>query len=323
MSRLTRAAAAALCSLTLFCSVAPAQQAAAYPTRPIRLIVPGAPGGLSDLLARAVTEPLGAALGQPVVIDNKTGADGTVAVQNAKGHNDGYTLLYHYTAYNQNLVFREGMPYTTADFIPVAQIATAGTAFFVPASLGVNNVAELVKLLKASPNKYAYGTAGVTGQIMMELLAKQEGLVLTHAAYKGEAPGATDLIGGQIAVFAGGSLGAFMPHVKSGRLKALAIAGETRSPAAPEVPTWGEAGYPALVIPSWTGIFVPAGTPAPVVRRLSDEITRIVRNPEIARKIEGYGAQAAPKGSAEFANFLDLDLNRWKNAAKVTGVKFQ
>lgn len=243
MSRLARALAA-LCFLPLFCSVAPAQQAAAYPAKPLRLIVPGAPGGLSDLLARAVSEPSSNALGQPVISENKPGADGTVAVLNAKGHNDGYTLLYHYTAYNQNLVLRDGMPYTPADFIPVAQIAIGGTAFFVPASLGVNNVAELVKLLKASPNKYAYGTAGVTGQIMMELLAKQEGLVLAHAAYKGEAPGATDLIGGQLAVFAGGSLGAFMPHVKSGRLKALAIAGETRSQLAPDVPTWAEAGLP-------------------------------------------------------------------------------
>ena len=319
MTRFALATAAAISSLILFSGAASAQQTATYPNKPVRIIVPGAPGGLSDSLARLVSEPLGAALGQPVVLDNKTGADGTVAVQFSKGHNDGYTLLYHYTAYNQNLVFRQGMPYTPADFIPVAQIAVSGTALLVSASLGVNTLAEFVKLVKASPKKYAYGTAGITGQIAMEFLAKAEGLDIANAPYKGEAPGVTDLVGGQITAFSGGSLGS--PFVTSGRAKALAVASDTRSTLAPNVPTYAESGYPDLVLPSWTGIFVPAGTPPEVVRRLSDEITRIVRDPEIAKKIVGFGAQAAPRGSAEFSSFLEQDLTRWKKAATVTGVK--
>lgn len=314
-------AAAAISSLLLFSGATQAQQATSYPNKPVRIIVPGAPGGLSDSLARLVSEPLAAALRQPVILDNKPGADGNVAVQFAKGHNDGYTLLYHYTAYNQNLVFRQGMPYTPADFIPVAQIAVSGTALIVSSALGVNTVAEFVKLVKTSPNKYAYGTAGVTGQIAMELLAKAEGIDIANAPYKGEAPGITDVVGGQIVAFSGGSLGS--PFVTSGRAKALAVASEARSPFAPNVPTYAELGYTDLVLPSWTGIFVPAGTPPDVVRRLSEEITRIVSDPEIGKKIVSFGAQAAPRSAAEFSSFLVQDLARWKKAAAVTGVKMQ
>lgn len=322
MSRFTRAAVCVLAGALGPWGLSVAQDAPRYPVKPIKIVVPGAPGGLSDLLARLVGERLSASMGQPVIMDHKTGAGGIVTIQAAKGQTDGYTLMYHYTAYNQNLAFRRSNPYVHSDFVPVAQIATAATGMYVSSSLGVNTVAELVNLVKANPGKYAYGSVGIgsTGQIMMEMLAKSTDVRLTHAPYKAESPGLNDLLGGQIAIFSGGSLGAFMPHVKSGRIKALALAAEKRVASAPDVPTWMEAGYPAIVLPSWTGIFAAAGTPQAIVNRLSDEITRIVRDPEVAKRIEAAGALAAPRTASEFASFVDEDLKRWQNAAKVTGI---
>lgn len=318
-------ATGALAAALLFAGAVSAQQAAAYPTKPIRMIVPGAPGTLSDLVGRLVGERLGAALGQPVIVDNRPGAGGVVALQATKGQTDGHTLVYHFTGYTQGMAFRQVSPYTFADFIPVAQISSPVTGLFVPASLGVDSVKDLVARLKAAPGKYSFGSPGVgtTGHITLELLAKTAGLETTHIPYRGDAPAIVDLLGGQLGAFSGGSLAGFMPQVRAGQLKLLAVATETRTSLAPGAPTWVEAGYPAIALPSWTGVLVAAGTTPAVVRRLSDEITKIVRDPAVARKIEEYGAEPVARDSAEFSKFLAQDLERWRNTARITGIKFE
>lgn len=313
------------CAAALALSAGATAQEARYPTKPIKLINPGAPGGLSDLLGRVVADRLTVALGQPVVMDYKPGAGGLIAIQNAKGQTDGHTLMLAYTAYTQNLALRRNMPYAFGDFIPVSQIVATSTGLFVSSDLKVNTLAEFIALMKANPGKYAYGSTGIasTGDLMMKMLEKTAGFSMTHAPYKAEAPGVADLISGQIVAFPGGSMGTFLPHVKSGKLKLLTVAADKRIAAAPDAPTWAEAGFPAIGFQSWTGFVVPAGTPQPIVARLSDEISKIVRDPQVQKKFEEFGTQAVGSTAPQFAQFLEQDLKRWQNAARVTQLSLE
>lgn len=313
------------CATFLVMPAGTSAQEARYPSKPIKLINPGAPGSISDVLGRLIADRLTVSLGQPVVMDYKPGAGGLVAIQAAKGQNDGHTLMFAYTAYTQNLALRRNMPYAFGDFTPVSQIGSTATGLFVSSDLKVNTLGEFIALVKANPGKYAYGSSGIasTGDIMMKMLEKTAGISMTHAPYKAETPAVSDLLGGQIVALSGGSMGTFLPHVKSGKLKLLAVASGKRIAAAPDAATWAEAGFPAIGFQSWSGFVVPAGTPKPIVARLSEEISRIVRDPQVQKKFEEFGTQAVGSTAPQFGEFLENDLKRWQNAASVTQLSLE
>ncbi len=314
----------AFLALCLSTASAIGQDLAPFPVRPIKIIVLGAPGGLSDLYARLVGDRLATALGQPVIMDYRPGAGGIIATQLLmSAPADGYTLMLGYSGLTQNLAFRSDKLYTLKDFAPISQVTFTHTGFFVSASLGVTTLAQFAALVKASPKKYSYGTFGIasTGHIAAEMLSKTAGLEMIHVPYKGETPGLNDLLGGQISAFPGGGLGSFMPHVKSGRLRVLAVAGDKRAAVAADAPTFAEAGFPEAGFTTWAGFLAPAQTPKAIVLKLSEEISRIVKLPEVSAKIEEYGASPVGSTSDAFANFIDADLKRWILVANTTGIK--
>lgn len=317
--RVSRRAMAALglAALTL-----PSIATPAYPSRPITLVVPYTAGSGPDILARSLGPYLSSRLGQPVVVDNRAGASGTIGTGFvARAQNDGYTLLV--TA--DTLAMTPSLyrpPYSpTKDLTPIGRVATGTLALVVNPTLGINTVAELVNRAKRQPGRLAYASPGVgTPQhISMELFKQASGTSMLHIPYKGMSGALTDVMGGQAQV-AMISLHVAMPHVVAGKLKLLAIADAKRSAVAPNVPTFVECGYPDLSRPSWIGFFAPAGTPASVVDRVNSVLQEALGQKDIQQSLMHQGLTIAPSSPAELGRLLQDDLPRWERVVRKAGI---
>jgi tripartite-type tricarboxylate transporter receptor subunit TctC len=306
-------------ALAAFCAGAGAQ----YPNKPIRLVVPFPAGGAAELGARIFAQPLGQALGQPVVVEARPGGDGVIAAEAVmKSAPDGYTLLYATnTAFNWVPATRKQPPYDpVADFTPVSLVGYFGFFLFTHPSVPANSVAELLAYARANPGKLNAGTGNSTSQLLTAQWKAFEKLDIVPVPYKGDAPLTIDLLGGRVQM-AFATPGSALPQVKEGKLRALAAMFPNRSPLLPDVPTAAEAGLGKLSITPWGGVFGPARMPKEVVDRLARELAVVLQRPEVR---EGLGKIAfGPKSSTpeELAAFLKVQIEVWRRTAEEVGIK--
>lgn len=314
-------AAVLLACVGLFSSLS---ASAAYPDKPIRVIVPFPPGGATDSLARVLGDFMSRDLGQPIVIDNRSGAGtmiGSEVAVNARP--DGYTLLLTISSLVQAPHLLSTPPFDpVADFTPVAQLVTTPLVLTVLSESGIETPQQLVEKVKSEPARHVYGSygAGSSGHLYMHAFTEQTELDWVHVAYRGEAPSVTDLLGGQITAVIMSGVGS-LPHVKSGRMNALAVTGPYRMPAMPDVPTFKELGYERMDNRGWFGLFGPKGVPADIVQRLSDSATRALADPEVVQRIENLSLIIDPLPADEFAPIVKRDNDIWSAIIKEVGVK--
>jgi tripartite-type tricarboxylate transporter receptor subunit TctC len=305
--------------LAAFSAVAAAQ----YPNKPVRLIVPFPPGGAAELGARIFSQPLGQALGQPVVVDTKPGGDGIVASEAAKNAPaDGYTLFYATnTAFNWVPVTRKSPPYDPlADFTPVSLVGYFGFFLFTHPSVPATNVAELIAYARANPGKLNYGTGNSTSQLLGAQLKFLNQLDIVHVPYKGDGPLNADLLGGRVHM-AFATPGAAVPHVKDGRLRALAAMFPSRSTLLPDVPTAQEAGLGAMSIRPWGGIFGPARMPKEVVERIAADLAKVLAQPEVRAGLSKIAFEAKSSTPEELTAFLREQMDVWRKTARDVGIQ--
>ena len=316
--RSTRRVLAVLPFALLACAVQ--AQKIAYPTKPVTLIVGSAPGGTTDISARMLAEPLGKALGQTIVVDNRAGASGAIAAVAVKrAEADGHTLLMQYSGYHviTPVVSKQSLGWEAKDLQPVANVLTAPQVVVVRAGLPFKTMAELIAYAKANPGKLTYASSGngslqhVTGA----MLEQQAGIQMTHIPYKGTGPALQDLLGAQVDLTFG-TPPPFMPHIQSGKLHALAVTGSARVSSLPDIPTTAEAGLPKLNPTSWFAVFAPAATPKPVVDKLAAEIGRVMATPEFKKKAADLGAAADYLSPAQLGELAQAELKRWAEVAK-------
>jgi tripartite-type tricarboxylate transporter receptor subunit TctC len=299
-------------------------QAQSYPARPVRIIVPFAAGGGTDIVARTVGAKLGEGLGQTVIVDNRAGAAGTIGTElAAKSAPDGYTLLM---GSNGPLAIGPGLhaklPYDPLrDFAPVALITTMPFLMVVHPSLPVRSVKALVALAKARPGQLNYASpgSGSSTHLAMELFKSMAGVDIVHVPYKGVAPAATDLISGQVQMMSG-DLNTLMPHVKSGKMRPLAVTGAARSALLPDMPTLNEAGVPGYEASGWFGMLAPAATPREIVRRLNGEIVKTLASVELRKRLAGLGGEVAGGTPERFAAHLRQEITKWSKVIRSIGL---
>ena len=301
-------------------SVAAAQS---YPTRPVRLIIPFPPGGSNDIVGRMIAAQLGDRLGQQVVVDNRGGAGGTIGTElAAKSQADGYTLLLISTAYAFNTSIYKKLPYDPAkSFVPVALLGSGPGVLVVNPALPVSSVADLIALARERPGKLNNASAGIGSfqHLASELFRIQAGIQWLHVPYKGGGPAMVDLMGGQ-ADASVGSLIQMLPHIRSGKLKALGTTGAKRSPVLPDVPTVAEAGVPGYEATNWWGFLAPAGTPPAIVERLHQEVAAVQASAETRRRFETEGAEAVQMSPAEFGAFIAAETAKWARVVRDAGI---
>ena len=312
---INRAALASAGSL-LICGAALAQS---FPSKPIMIVVPQAPGGANDIIARAIANKLGNRLGQPVIVDNRPGAGGNVGTSFvARSKNDGYVLLLTaQSAHTINPALYSKIPFDAVkDFEPIMTVATAPYLLAVNPKVSAKNLQELIALAKASPNKIDVASAGngTLNHLLVEMLKSAAGIQIMHIPYKGAAAAATDVVGGQVQMTFG-SFPGLMPFVKSGQLRALGVATEKRTPLAPELPALAET-VPGFHVNSWYGLFAPAGTPKEVVNQIYSEINQILQTPDMKAFLMAQGAEPAPSTPDQLARLLREDLVRWAKIVK-------
>ena len=314
------------CAVALAAAFIGAQAIAAdnYPQRSIRLIIPYPPGGAGDIVGRMLSARLGERLGQQFVIDNRGGGGQVIATEmTARAAPDGYTLFLASATHGVNPGLRDKLPYDSIrDFSPITLVASSPLVFVAHPAVGVNNIRELVALAKAKPGAISYGSSGpgTGGHLAVELLNWLAGIKLVHVPYKGAAPALIDLVGGQIQVVCTSPLPA-MPHVKAGRLRALAMTGSVRSRAAPEIPTVAEAGYGAYQASLWYALLGPAKMPAPVVKRLHAEAVAVIRAQDMADQLMAQGAEPVGNTPQELETFMRGEIERWTKVIKQANIR--
>ena len=312
----------ATASLALASTLAVAQ---AWPAKPIKLVIPFPPGGVTDAAARIVAQALQERLGQPVVAENKPGGTTRLAMEAvAKSPADGYTLLFGTTTMATNTaLYGDALPFDVQrDFAPIAHVAWAPYTLMVRSTLGVNSVAELVATAKQNPGKINAGTllGGSIPNLALELFRHRMAVDLYPVPYKGTGEALTDLIGGRIDVYFEGRITA-EGHFKSGKLKALGLAWSKRSPKAPDVPTFAEAGFPGFEVASWFGVAAPARTPAPVIARLNREIVAALKDPAIQQRMADMDVIPSGTTPEEFARVIRDETAKWKQVIRDAGIK--
>ena len=301
-----------------------AAAAADYPARPVKLIVPMAPGGSIDIVGRIIAAKLSERLGNPVVVENRGGAGGTVGIATAAGAKpDGYTLLQIAASYVINNAVFTNLPYDPAKaFVPVAKFGEGQSVVTVYPKLPVNSIKELVALAKKEPGKLNYSAAGVGsfGHLGAEYFIKTAGIDVVAVQFKGAGPAMIDTAGGHTQMTFGSIMQA-LPNIQAGTLRALATAGKRRSALLPNVPTVAEAGFAGFEASTWWGILAPAGTPHAIVERLDKELEAIMALPETQKTFIAQGAEVDYMGAAEFGRFIAAESSKWETVVKRAGVR--
>ncbi len=310
-------------ALSLSATLAHAQT---YPIqgKPITIVVPTAPGGGNDTMGRIIAQKLAERLKASVIVENKAGGNGIIGSQYvARAAGDGHTILFGYIATHGINPALSKLPYDAVkDFAPVTLVADAPGVLAVNPNVPAKNVKELIALAKAKPNDLNYGSAGsgTAPHIAGEMFKLMTGISMTHVPYKGSAPAMTDLLGNQVQVMFP-SLVAATPHMKTGRLRALAVTGKTRSSLYPSLPTVAESGVPGFEIGQWYGLLVPAKTPRPIVDKLNKEVIAVMKDPEVVKKFHDQGAEVVTSSPEEFGKFIQSEIAKWTKIiqdAKIT-----
>jgi tripartite-type tricarboxylate transporter receptor subunit TctC len=309
--------------LVSLASVAAAQN---WPARAVHFIVPYPAGGYYDVLARVIGAELGETLGRPFVVENRVGANGMVGTDYvAKSAPDGYTIMMGGIGpHGINPSMYPNLPYSpTRDFAAVIHVASAPNVLVVHPSVPVNNVKELIALARAKPGQIPFSSAGSgsSQHLSAEMLNMMAGIKLNHVPYKGSAPSVTAILAGEVSMLFG-TMADVVAHVKAGKLRALAVTSESRIPSLPEVPTMVEAGMAGFEATAWFGVLVPAATPRPIVERLNGEINRIIKSPEILKRISQGGSALIVGGTPErFAEFIRAEIEKWGKVVRESGAK--
>ena len=307
----------------LFAFAAAWAHAQAYPAKPVRLIIPFPPGGSNDVVGRLIAAQLGERLGQGVIVDNRGGGGGTIGINAAaKSPADGYTLLFVSVGWPVSIALG-AMPLESLQwFVPVAPVGTGPSLLVVTSSLPANSVRELIALAKAKPGQLNAGSAGVGSfqHLATELFRLTTGIDIVIIQYKGGGPALTDTIGGQVHMNIGSAV-QNVPHVRSGKLRALGVGGPHRLAALADVPTFAEAGVPGAEATNWWGIVAPAGTPAAVLGKLQGEIAAIVESPETQKRFQLEGADVLRMTPEQFAKHIAAETDKWTRVVKQAGIK--
>lgn len=314
------AARVAVAALAFTAACAAAQ---GYPAKPVRFVVPYAPGGSTDTLARTIGVKLTDLLGQQVVVDNRPGASGNIGMDIvAHALPDGYTIVLGYIA---NLAIDPSlyakMPYDPVrDFAPITELASSPNVLVAHPSVPVTSFKDL--LVKAKQGQFNFASAGVgsVGHLTGELLNQMAGIRMVHVPYKGSGQAVTDLLGGHVQLMFSG-FSSTLPHIKSGRLRALAVTGAQRSPAAPDVPTIAESGFPGFEATAWYGVLAPAKTPKPVVSRLHNDIVKVLQEPDVKNRLSGLGFEIVGSTPEQFSAYIKAEIKKWAKAVKASGAK--
>lgn len=311
--------------LTAGAVVVTSAEAESYPTKPIRYIVPLAPGGSVDIAARAVAHELALTLGQQVVVDNRSGGGGNIgAALAARAAPDGYTMVMGSSSnFGVNPSLYRNLAFDPIrDFEPVTLVSLAPNTLVVHPSLSAHSVQELVALAKAKPGTLNFASSGTGGSphLAGELFKMVTETEITHIPYKGTGQALSDLVAGQVQMSFGTVL-ALLPHIKAGKLRSLAVTVRKRVMALPDVPTMAESGYPTVETTAWNGVLVPAKTPAPVIKRLNREIVGILSKPDVRHRFEVQGAEATPTSPAEFGQFIRHEIGKWRKVVNSAGLQ--
>lgn len=314
-------------ALVSLAAVLPAHSQDAYPTRPLRLVVPYPPGGASDVTARLIGQKVAESWGQQVVIDNRPGANGIVALEHvAKQPPDGYTLLLANLGPNAiNPAIYAKLPYDPVkDFSPITLTTLVPQVLVVGPGFEAKTLKDLLDLARAQPGRLNYGNGGngSSNHLGVELMASLAGVTLTAIPYKGDAQAMTDAMSGQVSMTLP-TVVAAMPHIRAGKLRALAVGTKARVASLPDVPTMQEAGVPGYESFSWGGIMAPAGTPPAVVNKLHAEFVRILKLPDMQEKLAALGATVSAAGPAEFAAFLQAEIRKWDGVARRANIRLE
>ncbi|GJG94778.1 tripartite tricarboxylate transporter substrate binding protein [Cupriavidus pauculus] len=320
--RIKRQATRVACGMAVAIATVFAGQAAiaadAWPTKPIKVIVPYTPGGSTDTVSRVVFEKVAQSLGQPIIIENKPGANSTLGVGvAARSTPDGYTFVSVLAAYSANMSLYSKLSYKPSDLVPVAEMAELPLFLFSAKKVPAKTVGELVDYGRKHPDALTFGSSGVgsSAHLTGERLAMESKVKMTHVPYNGSAPILPALVSGEVSV-AFDPLLVPMPHVKSGKINVLAVASAKRWPGEPNIPTMEESGFPGFVMSSWTGLLAPAGTPQPVIDRMAKEIAAAARSADVAKKLTELGFIPVGSTPDEFRKLIDRDTTRYAQIVK-------
>lgn len=313
-----------LIAMVLWAAAMSATVASPYPTKPLRVVVTYAPGGSTDTVARMLAPHLIRDLRQQVVIDNRGGAGGVIGTDIvAHATADGYTLLFGTSAgLTINPLLRKKIPYNAErDFAPISLLVVNPQVLVAYPGLPANSIPELIKLARSRPGQINYASPGVgsPNHMGMELLKSMTGIDIVHVPYKGGGPATTDLIAGRVSLLFN-SIPSVLPHVRSGRLKTIAVGSATRSPAIPDVPTVAESGVPGFEYATWYGLVAPSGTPAAVIARLNEAVVKALRSQELSQQLRVQGSEPHPSTPDEFRKFMRVEHSRWERVVKATGL---
>ncbi|MBD9402301.1 tripartite tricarboxylate transporter substrate binding protein [Comamonas sp. CMM02] len=313
-----------VCAALCAAAASPLAWANDYPNKPVKLVVPYPPGGPTDIVARVVAQKLQEQMGQSFFIENRPGAGANIGAEAvARSPADGYTLVVATTAHAINPSLFAKLSYSiTKDFASISQLTSGPLVIVTNPATPANNVKELIALAKSKQGGLNYASSG-NGQsthLSAELFNAMGGVKMAHVPYKGSAPALTDVMGGQADLMFDTMLSS-MPHVKAGKLKALAVTSSQRSPSAPGIPTVAESGLPGYEAIAWNGLLAPAGTPKEVVDRLSAELKKVLDNPEVAQRFEAQGFAAAWSTPTAYAGFLQAEVDKWGKVVKASGAR--
>ena len=315
---------AALIAVAYSSAAVAAEEATRYPTKPIRLIVPLAPAGTTDIVARLVAQKYNEALGQPVIVDNRPGAGTTLgSALVARARPDGYTLLFTSVSLATTVPLYRSLPYDPVrDLAPIGPVGQSFYVLAVQPSLPVNSVQELVAMAKAKPKQLSYASAGqgTITHLTVELFMSQVKIDMLHVPFKGGAPALTAFVGGQVNVIFN-PIAEILPQVRAGgRVRTLAVTSPKRVAELPDTPTLAELGLPGCTVTTWSGIYVPAGTPRGIVDRLNTELNRMVQQPEVRDRLQSNGLQPVGGTPADLGNYLKSEIARWSKVVKEAGI---
>jgi len=324
IARLACAALAAAAAGAAFAQAPSTGSGQAYPSKPVRMVVPSSAGGGTDIVARIIAPELSKRLGQQVVIDNRPGAGTMIGIEvAAKSPPDGYTLLMGLSTLAINSALYKKVPYDPQrDFAPITQAISSASIIVVHPSVPVKTLKELIAFARARPGQINYASAG-TGtypHMTMELFLSMAKLKMVHIPYKGTAPAMIDMVAGQVATMAATILTG-MPQIRAGRLRPLGITSAARSPIVPDIPTVAEAGLPGYESVQWYGMLAPARTPRDIITRLHGEATRVLQQPEIKARFAGDGADPVGSSPEEFTRYIQSELTKWARVARDAGIQ--